>query len=200
MAASSMIKKSILVVGNGWAGSQITAELAKTGKYEVTVLTPFDFQESIVQMTRIVASGPQDHEKAIFDLVREDGVEYIFGYCTALSANSATVSTGKTIPFDVCIVATGQRAPIFTPDIENETTAAARKAAIASVHGTLQTASTVVVSGGGVIGTEVAADIKLRYKDKRFIFFSCLFDTSFRIKKSFVVDTELSLCILIRPY
>lgn len=57
----------------------------------------------------------------------------------------------------------GQRIPFFYPDPRSESTAEARKASIRALNETIQVAKNVVVAGGGAVGTEVAADIKLRH-------------------------------------
>jgi NADH dehydrogenase FAD-containing subunit len=41
----SVEKKKLVVIGYGVAGSRITAKLAKSKKYEITVVTPFEYQE-----------------------------------------------------------------------------------------------------------------------------------------------------------
>jgi pyruvate/2-oxoglutarate dehydrogenase complex dihydrolipoamide dehydrogenase (E3) component len=136
-------------------------------RYVVTVVTPFDYMEVSLSVTMAIASGANDHAKIIFPTVREDGVDYIKGTVTELSESSATLSNGQTVSFDVCILATGQRIPLFMPDPDSETTIDARKAAVGAINQKIASAGTIVVAGGGPIGCEVAADIKIRNASKK---------------------------------
>ena len=120
-------------------------------------------------ITYAVANGSDAHKKYVYDLIKEDGVKYIIATCTKLTNDSVTLSTGETISFDVAVVATGVSLPTFYPDPESETTAEQRKEAINKVSEEIKTAASVLVSGGGPVGVEAAADIKLKYPAKRYV-------------------------------
>lgn len=102
-------KKVVLVIGNGATGSQLVAKLAKLNKYQIIVLTPFEYMEIPFRLTKVIASDPDyvEHNKSLYDLVREDNTEYVIDYATALTNDSCVTSTGKVIQFDVCVIATG---------------------------------------------------------------------------------------------
>jgi NADH dehydrogenase FAD-containing subunit len=38
-------KKKIVIIGNGYGGSKITAALAKLAKFDITVVTPLRYHE-----------------------------------------------------------------------------------------------------------------------------------------------------------
>eukprot|EP01034_Spumella_vulgaris_P031550 gene31550-38968_t len=57
MSISILVKKRVLVIGYGAAGSQLTSKLAKNGNYSVIVITPFEYQEVSPRMTRAIAAG-----------------------------------------------------------------------------------------------------------------------------------------------
>jgi NADH dehydrogenase FAD-containing subunit len=158
--------KRVLVIGNGGAGSQLTAMLAKNKKYSVTVVTPFEYIEVGLLMTQVLAMGAAEHSKIIYPLLREDGVDYIVDPCISLTNTTATLASGATIDFDACVLAVGQKIPIFFPDVKDRTKDM-RIASVAVVTRQIATAKTIVISGGGPTGVEAAADIKLRNKDKR---------------------------------
>ena len=118
-------------------------------------------------MTKAIAAGPQEHSKVIFPLMREDNVEYVVSDpCVGISGNTATTASGRTIDFDVCVIATGQKIPLFLPDIK-DSTMEERKATINKLYNDIVRSNHIVISGGGPVGSEVAADIKLRFKDKK---------------------------------
>jgi pyruvate/2-oxoglutarate dehydrogenase complex dihydrolipoamide dehydrogenase (E3) component len=118
-------------------------------------------------MTKVVAVGPTEHEKALKELVQEDGVNYKFAACTSLTNDTATLSDGSTLTFDAAVVCTGLKLPIFYPDPETDTTIEARKATIAAFHEKIVNAKSIVVSGGGPVGVETTADIILRFPTKK---------------------------------
>ena len=45
MSATPTEKKKLVVIGYGFAGSRVAANLAKLNKYDITVITPFEYQE-----------------------------------------------------------------------------------------------------------------------------------------------------------
>lgn len=168
-------KKRVLIIGNGVAGSQTAAILAKNPKLAVIVLTPFDFMEVSLNMTLVVASAPTGdkdklfEQKALHELVREDGVEYTIGKCTNLSNNKATYekadgSKGE-IDFDVCVVTTGLKFPIFQID-PNIQTKEQRIQSVYDIRQQVASAQRILIEGGGAVGSELAADIKLRNPSK----------------------------------
>lgn len=166
-------KFKLVVVGNGFGGSKVAVEAAKRSDYEVTVITPYQYIEVSLLMTKVVAAGPNEHDKALFDLLREPNIRYVQDVVTGISDGSITTESGQTIDFDACVLATGQHIPIFMPET-SQRTKAARKAAVTAIHEQIVRAKTVVIGGSGPIGVEVAADIKLRYKDKKYESFLAL--------------------------
>eukprot|EP01035_Chromulina_nebulosa_P028606 gene28606-37803_t len=169
MADSKLIKKTVLIIGYGTAGSKVCAQLAKSKHLKVIVLHACDFMEMPFLMTKVIAEGPGEHSKVIFPVLQEPGVEYINALATYLESDSCTTSTGQVINFDVCIVATGQKYDIFFPNPSNENKEADRKVAISSYYEKVKAANTIVIAGGGPIGVELAADIKLGNKNKKVV-------------------------------
>ena len=165
----ALVKKRLVVVGYGVAGSQIACQLAVKGKYSITVLNPYDYMEVPLSMTMVMAAGPEAHDKCIYPLMRETGVEYVIGICASITDGTVTTTTGQSIPFDVCVLATGQDMSIFMPNPVTEATMAQRKATINALYTKIQAAQTIVISGGGPLGCETAADIKIRNKDKKVV-------------------------------
>lgn len=101
----------VIVIGNGLSGSSLTAALAKVKavSMDITVITPFDFTEVPLRMTLAVAAGATVHDKAIYPLVKENGVNYVIGKVSKLVEGLIELEGGDSIPFDIAIVATGMK-------------------------------------------------------------------------------------------
>lgn len=166
-ATTALNKKKVVVIGCGPAGSQFVAKAAKDKNLEVTVITPFDYHEISLRMTMVVAEGAEEHAKALYPLLREDGVNYIIDTVQSISQGSLITRSGQAISFDAAVIAVGQNIPRFYPDPLTQTTMDARKAAISAFNAEIRHANSIVISGGGPVGSEVAADIKLRFKSKK---------------------------------
>lgn len=165
------MSKHVVIIGNGAAGSQTAAALkvsfAKNKKaHKITVLSAADYCEVSVLMTQVVATGTENHKKALFPPIREDGINYVVDSCKSVASDHLITAKGDKIVFDVCIVATGHSIPIFLPG-SSDANMEERVSFISDMHQKIVDAKNIVISGGGAIGCEVAADIILRYKDKK---------------------------------
>lgn len=109
------------------------------------------------------------HSKVLFPLLQEPGCQIIQGIAASVTDSSLTTTTGQVIPFDICVLATGQETPTYMPDPVTEGSMSTRKANIEALHNKIKAAKTIVISGGGPLGCETAADIQLRFPDKQVI-------------------------------
>jgi hypothetical protein len=66
-----------------------------------------------------------------------------------------------------CSIACGQNIPLFYPSSLDETTIELREGTVNAFHNKLLSSQNIVLAGGGPVGVELAADIKLRYPEKR---------------------------------
>lgn len=169
MSEASLSPKRVVILGLGWGGTQLLAELvkAKGGSHQITVVSPHTFHEVAFRMTEVVGTGDPDvHSSALYNLVRLEGVNYVTAVVEELKDGSVKLGSGEDIGFDVCVICTGTSIPIFMPKPSTDVTVEVRKAEIASWWEKIKLAEKIVVGGGGAIGCEVAADIKLRNPDK----------------------------------
>jgi len=132
----------------------------------VTVLCQQDYTEISVRMTEAVAAGATVHSKVLFPLFKEPGADYIVDTCTEVQDHAITTKCGQTIEYDVLVLATGLSYPIFQAG-EEHPTAESRQGFISELNQKIAAANTIVIAGGGAVGCEAAADIKLRHGDKR---------------------------------
>ncbi len=178
--------KSVLIIGNGAAGSQLSTRLAnlirltERQNIDIIVLTCLEFSEISLNMTKVLAVGPSEHSNYIYPLFREPGIRYVIGRCSELTQNEAITTTGDRIPYDVCVIATGVSIPAFIPD-HDYITMKERKDIIRDIYTKIINAETVLLAGAGPIGVEMACDIKLRYRDKKYtLAFWSIFRPHFR--------------------
>ena len=101
-------------------------------------------------MTKVIAAGPSEHEKAIFPMFQVEGAEYIVASCTSLRENSVELSNGSTIEFDIAVVATGLNFPVFQASGDYPTVES-RKQFIADYHNSIRNARSIIISGGGCV-------------------------------------------------
>ena len=111
--------KRVVVIGNGFAGSQFTAAFNKlAGKHDakITVISALNYSEITLGMTTAVAA-PDEHSSLLYGPFKEPGVDLVVGVATKLEENTVTLADGTSIPFDVCVVCTGVAYPIFRPTV-----------------------------------------------------------------------------------
>ena len=163
----ALLNKKVLIVGNGYLGSAVVAQFVKDKSvaWEVTVLTPNDFQEVPFRMTKALAVGASEHDKTIYPLQREPGVTYVIDACLSLRRGVCVTAKNGELSFDFAVVATGVNMGVFSPST-NENTIELRRAIVQGMHAQILSANSIVVGGAGPIGVEIAADIKLRHKTK----------------------------------
>jgi NADH dehydrogenase FAD-containing subunit len=170
MSVSTTTSKHIVIIGNGAAGSQTAAELLRSFQkdkvnHKISVVSSSNYCEVSISMSKVLAEGKEEHEKNIYPAVRENGINYIEENCQEVTNYHIITDKNNKIEFDICVIATGHNIPIFMPS-PSESDKDTRLGNIYDLHSKISDAQDIVIGGGGPIGCEVAADIKLRHKDK----------------------------------
>jgi len=168
MSEASLAPKKVIIIGLGWGGTQLVAELIKQQKdTQIAVISHHSFHEVPFRMTEVFGSGDPDvHNSALFNLVALDGVTYVQDVVGELKDGTVKLGSGDELSFDVCVVCTGTSIPIFTPNPSTAVTVEVRKEELKKWWVKVKQAQKIVIGGGGAIGCEVAADIKLRNPEK----------------------------------
>ena len=158
----------VLVIGGGFGGLTACTSLRKFDKtVEITMVEPKEYFEVCWAAYR----GMMDStvaEGALFDLKHwalRKAVKLIKATVTSLSTDSATLSTGDVIEFNVCVIATGATTkwPALgrgLPSQANDGSRARRLKVLEAEGKKLLNAESVLVVGGGLIGVETAGDLK----------------------------------------
>lgn len=155
----------LLIIGGGIAGCAAAVGLRKLDKEtEIVLVEPKDHCEVAWCSYR----SPFDDQVAKDSLLplaawaEKHNVQHIRSVVAKLSKTEAILQNGATVPFDVCVVATGadSKARIIgrglpTGNGNRDTRLNEMKQVGTKVLG----AKNVVIVGGGLIGTELAGDI-----------------------------------------
>ncbi|HLD98439.1 MAG TPA: FAD-dependent oxidoreductase [Candidatus Nanoarchaeia archaeon] len=154
--------KKVVILGGGFAGAKIAKSLEKY--FEVTLVDSKDYYEftpgvlrSIVKpyhlsKIQVLHSHYLKKAKVLVECVKE--------------INSNYVKTEKNrLVFDYLIICLGSS--YNTPFKEKEVVVTTRGAHLRNYSKQLQKAEKIVIIGGGIVGVELAAEIKEFYKDKK---------------------------------
>jgi len=169
-----MSSKKAVIIGGGPSAKHAAEILVKKSKgtVDVTVIQANRFVESQFPMCQVLVN-PELHQMCLAtncDKFQAKGVTYKYATATKIDTESMHVEfeDGETqVPFDACIVATGFKAPLLTPSLG--VTVEERKAEVRHVAEAIKGASCVAVAGGGIIGLELAGNIRAGHPQKRVV-------------------------------
>ena len=158
----------IVVVGGGIAGIAFIREFEKFDlKNEIILVEPKDYLEAPYGMLRALADPVNFGKKVrrrIKDLI---DAKQIFSKVVELKKDSVILENGDSINFDYCIVATGTSLNGFSAlKMRENQTKKDRDIQWRGLAKQLKASSNVAIIGGGVVGVELAGEIKDFYKDK----------------------------------
>jgi NADH dehydrogenase FAD-containing subunit len=156
----------VLVIGGGFGGLAAIKGLRDADQtVEIVVVEPKEYFECAWAAYRSVFDAATA-DGSLFDLkayCESQNVTHIQSVVSKLTSEQATLANGDTVSFDVAVVSTGSgykwdacgRGP---PTAGNESMEA-RKAILKAEGVKLTNATSVLIVGGGLIGTELAGDV-----------------------------------------
>jgi NADH dehydrogenase FAD-containing subunit len=162
-----------LVIGGGFGGLTAITGLRKADKtVEIVLVEPKEYFEVAWAAYRS-AFDDKTADGSLFDLkayCESKNVQHIKTVVTNLTSDQATLANGDTITFDVAVVATGAGCKWDAcgrgPPASGNETLQARKAILKAEGVKLVDAESVLICGGGLIGTELAGDVAYYKKEK----------------------------------
>ena len=173
--------KRVVIIGGGPCGSIVAHQLCwgpgvKTEAFHVTIIDTKEFYEDTPAVLRLMADKDSD-TKGLWDMaavqfkdILKGKGELIVGACTAIRSDHVLVGTSggigaRAVPYDYLVISTGTS---YKSDIKTEgTSIAARKAAFELERKRCENAESFTVVGGGLVGVELAFDLKSFMPDKR---------------------------------
>lgn len=165
--------KKVVIIGGGLSSKHAAEIILKKGKdFEVTIVQANRFVEWPLAMT-VALVKPELHDKALgtnCDKFQVPRVTYTYGVVEGVDTKAKQVKLaggGETIPYDALVVATGFTVPLVYPGLG--VSVEERKSEVRRVGDAIKQAGCVVVAGGGLVGLELAGDIRIEYPDKRVV-------------------------------
>lgn len=160
-------KAHVLVIGGGWGGAHCCQQLRKHG-IKFTLVDPRSFLYHNFASVRAVVQ-PDLTKKLTFEYKTTFGDSFVQGKVLQvdLEAKTATLDSGRTINFTKVVFATGAMGPF--PGNTEQTEVAGLVEEMSGAARELEKADTVVIIGGGAVGTELAAEVREVYKDKKIV-------------------------------
>mmetsp|Transcript_15552 Transcript_15552/g.41999 ORF Transcript_15552/g.41999 Transcript_15552/m.41999 type:complete len:412 (-) Transcript_15552:765-2000(-) len=163
------MSKKVVIIGGGVSSKNAAELLVKAKDVQVTMIQGTKFVEWPLAMT-VVLAHPEKHDQAISPnpaAFQVPKVEYKYGVATEVDASAKTVTLRdrEVVPYDALVVATGFSMPLIYPD--PGVSLQERKDEVRQAAEAMKRAGTIVISGGGVVGLELAGDLRVAYPDKR---------------------------------
>jgi NADH dehydrogenase FAD-containing subunit len=157
----------IIILGGGFCGSRIAQKLDKQKNIEVVLIDKKEYFEYSPSLWKLLLN-PGNHKKYIIPFTR-------FLRRTRLITPSVLKVTPKfvetekeTLTFDYLVISTGIEYPIF---LENTKDVFSVKSGIEVVQENkkIANAKTILIIGGGLIGTEIAGELATKSPEKHII-------------------------------
>ncbi|KAF8517270.1 FAD/NAD-binding domain-containing protein [Hysterangium stoloniferum] len=170
-------KKQIVIVGGGAGGTAVARSLSEksdSSKFEITLISPSPLYVYLVATPRMIVTDEgklEDSALITLDKLFVNGNGRVKqGKVASILPNkgdgggSVALETGESVPYDVLVLATGNR---WSPSYVHFPTG--REKAVEYVAGyreKIKAAKSIAIAGGGAVGVEVAGEISHYYPEK----------------------------------
>ena len=180
-AAGGKKRHRVVILGGGPCGTSIAHDLAHgkgvdVAAFHVTLVDTKEYFEYTPNALRLMTDEKSLHgelfDKSLIahaDILKGSG-ELIVGAAAAIRKDHVLVGTAsgvasRVVPYDYLVICTGTR---YDSDIKTDgTSKLARKQAFLRENERIKAAPSVTVVGGGVVGSELAFDVKAFFPDKK---------------------------------
>lgn len=156
--------KRVVVIGGGFSGAIVAKKLENS--FNVTLIDTKNYFEFTPSVLKTIIEPK--HSKAI-EVVHKDYLKkatIIKGEVKTVSDNEIIVSNNKKkkIKFDYLVIASGSK--YNSPIKENNLFVSSRTGTFKKAHNEIDKAKNILIIGGGLVGTELAAEICTNYDCK----------------------------------
>ncbi len=154
--------KNVLIIGGGFAGAYCAKKLERD--FEVTLIDTKDYFEFTPSVLRTIVEPEHLSKIQVLHTTYLHRSSILQGEVT--SVTPADVNIGKqTFPYDYLIIASGST--YNSPIKERDLVIASRADELREYAQRLEKAASVLIIGGGLVGVELAAEIIVRYPQKK---------------------------------
>lgn len=173
------IKMSIVIIGSSYGGTiafqSIISEIVASGnksKFSVTLVSKSSHIYANPAAPRLIVE-PEHLDKVFFPVdkyveKRSNGVKTTFVHENVekadFDAKTLKLTSGKTLPYDYLVVASGTRAENAAFKLDGDYSES--KEAIQKIHDTVKEVSSIAILGGGATGVEIASEIAYSFPKK----------------------------------
>ncbi|KAJ9444700.1 Apoptosis-inducing factor-like protein A [Diplonema papillatum] len=176
----TMSKKTVVILGGGFAGVQIAHRilkkaLSKVPALKVILVTPNTQFYWNIAAVRAVVPGEMADDVVFADIASnfasypKTAFEMVVGTASSLTSESNTVgveladSSTRTLTYDQLVIATGSS--MVEPNLPFKLlgTTEATKSALHTLQKQIASAKSIVIAGGGATGVETAGELGEKY-------------------------------------
>jgi len=158
------MQKRVVIVGGGFAGSNIARVLEKDKRFSVTLIDTKDYFEFTPGVLRVLVEP--EHIKKIQVLHKHYLVnsKVINDRVIEIRDKSVILKNGKKVKFDYLVLSSGSfyNRPFKCENILSST----RAHDLAEDNNKLKKAKKIVIVGGGIVSVEMSGEIVNKYKNK----------------------------------
>ncbi len=154
-------KKKVVIVGGGFAGSTIARALEK--EFDVTLIDIKEYFEFTPSIIRVIVEPEHLKKIQVLHKTYLKKARVIIGEVTSITSKDVQVNK-ENIPFDYLALCSGSS--YASPIKESHTIIPLRAKSLFTASKKLQNAKKVMIIGGGLVGVELAAEIREKYPSK----------------------------------
>ncbi|MFW6304425.1 MAG: NAD(P)/FAD-dependent oxidoreductase [Candidatus Saliniplasma sp.] len=147
----------VVILGGGFCGSMVAKRLDCKDDLDVVLIDKEPYFEYYPSLPKLI-TDPEYHGKIIkrYSRFLED-VEILTEKVSKISPDHVS-TTKRKVDFDILVISLGAKYPIYLDEKKNVFTVSSGKE-VKELSKRMEKASDVLIVGGGLIGTEVAAEI-----------------------------------------
>ncbi len=160
--------KKVVIIGGGFAGALASKKLEKHTNIKIILIDTKDYFEFTPSVLRTIVAP--EHAKMI-EVRHKDylkNTRVVIGEVKSVSERNVMVGlrkgSMKKIGFDYLIIASGSR--YNSPIKEKNLVISSRKGILRDAYKKVCRAKNILIIGGGIVGTELAAEIATHHKNK----------------------------------
>lgn len=158
-------KKTVVIVGAGFAGVRVFNELKKAKNFHLICIEPKEFFDSIPSSVDNMVT-PTGANKLLVPYAKDLAQVTKRGYVTAIKPNQVTLSNGETVNFDYCVISTGSTYGALRIDPTAVPTKQERIDFLIKQKESMASSNHLIIVGGGSVGVEAASALAETFPDK----------------------------------